>query len=81
MARSELLDRIRERKGLPEPSECRRIRMAAGVSIRDVAREIGVSPMSVQRWETGFCRPGIAAAARYSQLIQEMGHIVGSAGP
>ena len=74
MTSSELLERLRARNGLPSAAERRRIRLEAGASIRDVAREVGVSTMSVQRWETGACEPGQAAAA-YARLLEELERI------
>ena len=80
MIESELLGRLRARKELPAPSECKRIRIAAGAGLRDVAREIGVSAMSIQRWESGACKPGHGAVA-YARLLEELERIVGKAGP
>jgi transcriptional regulator with XRE-family HTH domain len=72
-ADSKLLDRLRARRALPEATERREIRVAAGASLRDVAREIGVSATSVLRWERG-ADPGVHTA-RYARLLDELARI------
>jgi transcriptional regulator with XRE-family HTH domain len=67
---SELLERLRARRALPLPAARRQIRDDAGASLRDVAREIGVSATSVLRWERG-ASPGIHTAA-YARLLEEL---------
>ena len=49
----ELLERVRFRRRLPDAAERRRIRVAAGVSQRELASALGVSWTAVQRWEQG----------------------------
>jgi DNA-binding transcriptional regulator YiaG len=49
----QLLERVRSRRELPVPEERRRIREAAGVSLRDVALALGVSHTAVAAWEAG----------------------------
>jgi transcriptional regulator with XRE-family HTH domain len=66
---SELLERLRARRELPLPAERRRLREAAGASLRDVAREFGVSATSVIRWERG-ASPGPHTGA-YARLLAE----------
>ena len=70
MTESELLERLRAKRALPIADERRRIRVDAGASLRDVAREIGTSPTSVIRWEHG-ASPGTHAAA-YARLLEEL---------
>jgi len=65
-----LLERLRARRTLPTPEERRRIRLAAGASLRDVAREVGVSATAVIRWERG-ASPGDKAAT-YARLLEEL---------
>jgi transcriptional regulator with XRE-family HTH domain len=67
---SELLERLRARRALPLPAERRQIRENAGASLRDVAREIGVSATSVIRWERGSS-PGVHTVA-YARLLEEL---------
>ena len=49
----ELLERVRSRRRLPDAAERRRIRVAAGVSQRELASALGVSWTAIQRWEQG----------------------------
>jgi transcriptional regulator with XRE-family HTH domain len=67
---SELLERLRARRALPLAADRRQIRIDAGASLRDVAREIGVSATSVIRWERG-ASPGTHTAA-YARLLEEL---------
>ena len=73
MTESELLERLQARRVLPLAAERRQIRLDAGASLRDVAREIGVSPTSVIRWERGSS-PGVHTAA-YARLLGELKRI------
>jgi len=63
-----LLERVRARRKLPPPAERRRIREAAGVSQREMAKALGTSWTSIQRWENGSRPRGhwgrLCAAAR-----------------
>jgi transcriptional regulator with XRE-family HTH domain len=74
LSESELLERLRARRALPLPAERRRIRLAAGASLRDVAAEIGVSATSIIRWERGSS-PGPHTAA-YKRLLEELMRVV-----
>ena len=53
VALDELLERVRSRRLLPDAAERRRIRVAAGVSQRELASALGVSWTAIQRWEQG----------------------------
>ena len=70
-ARPPLPQRVRAAK-LPPPDERARIRREAGVSLRDLAGELGVSPMTVGRWETGQARPRLDQAAAYARLLADV---------
>ena len=67
----ELLERLRAKRDLPLPEERRRIRLAAGASLRDVARELGVSHTAVRRWETTRAVPRDSRIA-YERLLDEL---------
>jgi DNA-binding transcriptional regulator YiaG len=69
----ELLERVRSRRKLPTTSERRRIRQAAGVSLRDVAVALGVSHTAVAKWEEG-ATPREQRDA-YARLLEELKHI------
>jgi DNA-binding transcriptional regulator YiaG len=66
-----LLDRVRASSGLPAPRQRRGIRERAGVSQRDVARALGVSVMTLNRWERGLSEPKARAAA-YAELLSQL---------
>lgn len=67
----ELAQRVRAAQ-LPEPAERVRIRRAAHVTLREFARALGVSPMTVSRWEAGESMPRLDQAARYARLLNEV---------
>lgn len=67
-ARPPLPQRVSAAK-LPPPEERARIRKESGVSLRDLAKELGVSPMTVGRWESGQVRPRLDQAAAYARLL------------
>ena len=67
-----LLARVRARRLLPAADERRRIREEAGVSQRELAKALGTSWTSVQRWEEG-ARPRKHESA-YAQLLDELRH-------
>jgi DNA-binding transcriptional regulator YiaG len=56
---------------LPPSGRRRRIRQEAGASLRDIARALGVSPMTVLRWEEGV-QPKRAHAIAYRQLLDAL---------
>jgi transcriptional regulator with XRE-family HTH domain len=70
MTESQLLERLRAKRTLPPAAERKRIRLDAGASLRDVARELGTSATSVDRWEQG-ASPREKTAA-YARLLEEL---------
>jgi transcriptional regulator with XRE-family HTH domain len=50
----------------------RSIRKAARASLRDVADELGVSPMTVLRWEQGKSEPRTRHAIAYRELLDQL---------
>jgi DNA-binding transcriptional regulator YiaG len=69
----DLVERVRSRKQLPGPAERRRIREAAGVSLRDVAAAVGVSHTAVASWEAGATPREHRTA--YLRLLEELHRI------
>jgi DNA-binding transcriptional regulator YiaG len=69
-----LLERLRSRQQLPLGPERRRIREAAGVSLRQLAAAIGVSAMAIMRWEQGATPRDPAHLHAYGRLLQELRH-------
>jgi transcriptional regulator with XRE-family HTH domain len=56
--------------------EARRIRELAGLSLSDVAADIGVTGSAVYRWERGERVPRGRAAADYAVLLLAMRELV-----
>jgi transcriptional regulator with XRE-family HTH domain len=50
----------------------RLVRLTAGISLREMAREIGVDPSALLRWERGEHRPTGAAAARWVDELHRL---------
>lgn len=75
---SPLADLVRAAR-LPEPAERRRIRIAAGVSLRRVAEELGVSIPTVHNWENGKDGPSLENAAAYRALLDQLAEAVAEA--
>lgn len=65
-----LAKRARAIRSLPEPEQARAIRLAAGVSMVEMAEALGVHRVTVHRWESGDRRPQGDLAARYARLLQ-----------
>lgn len=50
----------------------RAIRKANHLSLAEVARDVGVTPTTVWRWETGKQYPRGAQALRYGSVLEEL---------
>jgi DNA-binding XRE family transcriptional regulator len=66
-----LADRVRAAQ-LPTPANRRRIRLRAGLSLRLIGDHIGVTAMTVLRWERGEAAPKFEHAVAYRQLLEEL---------
>jgi len=64
---------------LPLPAERRRIRLAAGVTYAEIGAEIGVTDVTVMRWEQGTAMPRRHRAIAYRRLLDELQRAVGEA--
>jgi transcriptional regulator with XRE-family HTH domain len=69
----DLLERVRSRRKLPAPAERRRIREAAGLSLRDVAVAVGVSHTAVASWEAGYTPR--ERRNEYARLLEELSRL------
>ena len=58
-----------EARRLAKSGEARILREAAGLSLAEVARGVGVTPTAVWRWERGLARPCGRPAAAYARLL------------
>lgn len=68
---SSLAEMVRAAK-LPSPANRRRIRQRAGLSLRQVAEPLGVTPMTVLRWERAEAVPKLDHAVAYRQLLEDL---------
>ncbi len=64
-------DLIRVRR-MAETGLARRIREDAGVSLAELALDVGVHKTNVHRWETGSRRPRGEPAIRYLRVLEEL---------
>jgi transcriptional regulator with XRE-family HTH domain len=62
---------------LPPPGMRKSIRETAGASLRDIGSELGVTPMTVLRWERGEAEPRRDRAIAYRALLDALnkGHL------
>lgn len=72
-------DAIRSRIGelasvarLPQPRVRKALRIAAGLTQADVAGSIGVTRVTVSRWETGVREPRGALRRSYAEALEVM---------
>jgi DNA-binding transcriptional regulator YiaG len=69
-----LADTIQARRTIrTRPAHVRALRLELGLSLAEVARELGVTTPSVSRWETGRRIPRGDLAARYLELLRRLG--------
>jgi DNA-binding transcriptional regulator YiaG len=66
------LTAVSKARSLASTGAARSIRLAAGLSLREIAADLGVSPSTVLRWERGERRPRTQAAARYGHRLEEL---------
>jgi DNA-binding XRE family transcriptional regulator len=57
---------------LPLSATRRTIRIDSGATLRDVATELHVSPMTVLRWEQGKTEPRLDHAIAYRALLDQL---------
>ncbi len=57
---------------LPAPAQRRAIRIGAGATLRDVAGELRVTPMTILRWERGDADPRRPHATAYRRLLDAL---------
>lgn len=55
--------------------EARELRTASGLSLREVAEDIGTHVATIHRWEQGICLPRGPHALRYAKLLDELGKV------
>ncbi len=57
--------------------EARRLRVAAGVILAEIAEEVGVTETTVARWEGGVRQPRGPVAGRYGLVLDRLRRQVG----
>jgi transcriptional regulator with XRE-family HTH domain len=72
-----LADLVRASR-LPSVAERKRIRAAAGVSLRQVGEALGVSAETVWSWENDQWGPSKENAPRYRKLLDELAAAAGT---
>lgn len=66
------MDRLAGVRTLARRGEARTLRLDAGLSLADVAPEIGVDPSTLARWERGAARPHRDAAFRWEAVLARL---------
>ena len=62
----------RERRALPSPKECRRLRERAGVLQLELAMVLGVSRVTLMRWEHGIHAPSGSRRMAYLDALRRL---------
>jgi transcriptional regulator with XRE-family HTH domain len=65
-------DMIDNRPTLPDPAYLKAIRQKSGLTQREVAEAIGVTPGAVKHYEAGRRHPRGDNLTRYSEAVEEM---------
>ena len=71
-ARAEELARRVRAAQLPPPAERVRVRQTAHATLDDFAVALGVSQMTVSRWERGETEPRLEQRVMYALLLREV---------
>jgi DNA-binding transcriptional regulator YiaG len=64
--------KLAEVRSLARSGRARRIRIRADVSLREFAAPLGVSAVTVYRWETGERSPRGKKALAYAELLRAL---------
>ena len=72
MNRTPNLPAVAHARSLASSGAAQSIRIAAGLSLREVAAELDVSPSTVLRWERAERVPRASAAERYGHLLDDL---------
>jgi DNA-binding XRE family transcriptional regulator len=68
-ALTQLRDGMGDRRALPAPPTRRALREAAGATLLDVGRAVGVTPQAISNWELGHRTPRGALLKRYLDAL------------
>ena len=74
MGKEYTVDEIAAARSLTRnPAACRAIRVAADVSLNEMARSgVDCSPAALSRWERGLRRPGSAYAVAWARALRRL---------
>jgi DNA-binding transcriptional regulator YiaG len=64
-----LLEEVRILRQLPSPPDAKAVRVGARVSRERLAKELGVSPITIYRWETGASHPRGESLVDYARVL------------
>jgi DNA-binding XRE family transcriptional regulator len=59
-------------RDLVRSGEARELRISNGLSLAEVAKDIGVDRTTVYHWEQGVCLPRGPHALRYARLLEAL---------
>ena len=63
---------LADARAMAASGAARRIRVASRLSLSEVAREVGVTPAAVQKWETAVMLPKGERAVLYVRLLRRL---------
>jgi DNA-binding transcriptional regulator YiaG len=66
------IESAKMRRALPHPRACRTLREAAGVSQAAIAAAVGVSRVTVTRWENGSRSPAPRHLTSYLRVVNDL---------
>ncbi len=72
-AMAALQERVMARRDLPPPEVRRALRIAAGLSLAEVASAVGVSRQAVGHWEDGSRTPAAKHLTAYGKALRILG--------
>ncbi len=73
----DLRGRARARRELPSPASAKALRLAAAVSIAELAGAVGVSSRAIVHWEKGTRTPRGRALERYGEALSALAEELG----
>ena len=73
----ELLARATRTRRLPTPNRGRRLRRAAGISQKELAAALGVTRLTLGRWEAGTAAPTGVHRERYGEALARLAEAIG----
>ncbi|MBI2015313.1 MAG: helix-turn-helix transcriptional regulator [Candidatus Rokubacteria bacterium] len=66
------LEQAQRQQRLPPPAERRRLRRRAGLSQVIIGRALGVSGVTISRWESGARTPSRCRAPLYADVLERL---------